>query len=234
MKRTLAGYLRIFACCAGVLLAVILWGSRVLPTAGSVERVQLVIDPGHGGEDGGAVSCTGAPESQINLEISLRLRDLFRLLGYNPTLLRQEDVSIYTTGKTLSEKKVSDLKERVRLVNATENGLLLSIHQNYFPQSQYSGAQVFCNAAGKELAGALQASLIGTLDPNSHRSVKSGKGIYLLEKANCPAVLIECGFLSNEAEEAKLRSPDYQKKLCCCIAATVTEFLTRRESTDIM
>ena len=130
MKRTLAGYLRIFACCAGVLLAVILWGSRVLPTAGSVERVQLVIDPGHGGEDGGAVSCTGVPESQINLEISLRLRDLFRLLGYNPTLLRQEDVSIYTTGKTLSEKKVSDLKERVRLVNATENGLLLSIHQN--------------------------------------------------------------------------------------------------------
>ena len=234
MKRTLAGYLRIFACCAGVLLAVILWGSRVLPTAGSVERVQLVIDPGHGGEDGGAVSCTGVPESRINLEISLRLRDLFRLLGYDPTLLRQENVSIYTTGKTLSEKKVSDLKERVRLVNATENGLLLSIHQNYFPQSQYSGAQVFCNAAGKELAGALQASLIGTLDPNSHRSVKSGKGIYLLEKANCPAVLIECGFLSNEAEEAKLRSPDYQKKLCCCIAATVTEFLTRRESTDIM
>lgn len=108
MKRTLAGYLRIFACCAGVLLAVILWGSRVLPTAGSVERVQLVIDPGHGGEDGGAVSCTGVPESQINLEISLRLRDLFRLLGYDPTLLRQEDVSIYTTGKTLSEKKVSD------------------------------------------------------------------------------------------------------------------------------
>lgn len=86
MKRTLAGYLRIFACCAGVLLAVILWGSRVLPTAGSVERVQLVIDPGHGGEDGGAVSCTGVPESQINLEISLRLRDLFRLLGYDPTL----------------------------------------------------------------------------------------------------------------------------------------------------
>lgn len=211
MKRTLAGYLRIFACCAGVLLAVILWGSRVLPTAGSVERVQLVIDPGHGGEDGGAVSCTGVPESQINLEISLRLRDLFRLLGYDPTLLRQEDVSIYTTGKTLSEKKVSDLKERVRLVNATENGLLLSIHQNYFPQSQYSGAQVFCNAAGKELAGALQASLIGTLDPNSHRSVKSGKGIYLLEKANCPAVLVECGFLSNEAEEAKLRSADHQK-----------------------
>ena len=198
MKRTLAGYLRIFACCAGVLLAVILWGSRVLPTAGSVERVQLVIDPGHGGEDGGAVSCTGVPESQINLEISLRLRDLFRLLGYDPTLLRQEDVSIYTTGKTLSEKKV------------------------------------FCNAAGKELAGALQASLIGTLDPNSHRSVKSGKGIYLLEKANCPAVLVECGFLSNEAEEAKLRSADHQKKLCCCIAATVTEFLTRRESTDIM
>lgn len=234
MKRTLAGYLRIFACCAGVLLAVILWGSRVLPTAGSVERVQLVIDPGHGGEDGGAVSCTGVPESQINLEISLRLRDLFRLLGYNPTLLRQEDVSIYTTGKALSEKKVSDLKERVRLVNATENGLLLSIHQNYFPQSQYSGAQVFCNAAGKELAGALQASLIGTLDPNSHRSVKSGKGIYLLEKANCPAVLVECGFLSNEAEEAKLRSADHQKKLCCCIAATVTEFLTQRESTDIM
>ena len=110
----------------------------------------------------------------------------------------------------------------------------LALHSNAGGGGAAYGPIAFYYAAGKELAGALQASLIGTLDPNSHRSVKSGKGIYLLEKANCPAVLVECGFLSNEAEEAKLRSADHQKKLCCCIAATVTEFLTRRESTDIM
>ena len=122
----------------------------------------------------------------------------------------------------------------IRQGNAGNYDFYLALHSNAGGGGAAYGPIAFYYAAGKELAGALQASLIGTLDPNSHRSVKSGKGIYLLEKANCPAVLIECGFLSNEAEEAKLRSPDYQKKLCCCIAATVTEFLTRRESTDIM
>ena len=83
---------------------------------------------------------------------------------------------------------------------------------------------MFCNAAGKELAGALQASLIGTLDPNSHRSVKSGKGIYLLEKANCPAVLVECGFLSNSGDEALLQQEQHQKKLAHAIARGIFSY----------
>ena len=103
----------------------------------------IIIDPGHGGEDGGAISCTGVSESKLNLEISLRLNDLLNLLGYDTCLIRDSDISIHTKGETIAQKKASDLKERVRIVNETENAVLLSIHQNQFPDSRYSGPQVF-------------------------------------------------------------------------------------------
>ncbi len=112
----------------------------------------IIIDPGHGGEDGGAVSCSGLPESSFNLEISLRLNDLINLLGYDTKMTRASDVSIYTEGNTLAQKKISDLKERVRIVNKTENAILLSIHQNHYPDSRYSGAQVFfSNTKGSDV-----------------------------------------------------------------------------------
>ena len=103
----------------------------------------IIVDPGHGGEDGGATSCTGILESAYNLSISMRLNDLLHLLGYDTKLIRSSDTSIYTQGKTIAQKKVSDLKERVRIVNETENALLLSIHQNHFSDARYSGSQVF-------------------------------------------------------------------------------------------
>ena len=123
------------------------WGSRVVTVISEelpfVRKHCIVIDPGHGGEDGGAVSCTGRMESEYNLAISRRLDDLLHLLGYRTRMTRTSDVSIYTTGSTLAQKKVSDLKERVRIVNETGNALLVSIHQNQFSDSRYSGAQVF-------------------------------------------------------------------------------------------
>ncbi len=191
-----------------------------------VEReVVFIIDPGHGGEDGGAVSCTGVYESHINLEISLRLRDLFHLLGWETVMTRTEDVSIYTSGTTLGAKKASDLRERVRIVNETEHGILLSIHQNFFPQGQYSGAQMFYNDEddAKGLAIALQDCFKQTVNCGSNRMSKPVSGIFLMEHIERPGILIECGFLSNAAEEVKLRSEDYQKKICCVIAATVAQ-----------
>lgn len=188
----------------------------------------IIIDAGHGGEDGGATSCTGRLESSYNLDISLRLEDLMQLLGYRTIMIRRTDTAIYKKGETISQKKVDDLKERVRISNSDPGNVLLSIHQNFFSQGQYSGAQVFyaANEESKNLANTLQQSLVEVLNPGSKRKTKAGKGIYLLEKRTGCGVLIECGFLSNPKEESLLRLPQYQKKLACVIAAAVASNLS--------
>lgn len=188
------------------------------------KRTCVIIDPGHGGIDGGAVSCTGIEESKLNLEISLRLNDLLHLLGIHTKMTRTEDISIYKEGKTIAAKKISDLKERVRFVNQTENAILISIHQNTFHDTRYCGAQVFYNKKS-DLANEIQAALIKTLNPTSKRKAKKADGVYLLQNISCPAALVECGFLSNYSEEALLRSAEYQKKLCCVIAASLSCYI---------
>ena len=214
-----------------VLLAAAL-GSRAVTTLSENKPVFrsrcIVIDPGHGGEDGGAVSRSGLPESGYNLEISLRLRDLFHLLGYQTRMIRTTDVSVYTKGESLSQKKASDLKQRVSTIRETEGALLLSIHQNHFPQEQYSGAQVFyAGTDGSEaLAKQLQEAFRQSLNPGSRRQPKKSSGVYLMEHITCPGVLIECGFLSNPEEETRLRDPEYQKKLCGIIAVTTGRYLS--------
>lgn len=188
----------------------------------------ILIDAGHGGLDGGASSAGGIPESRYNLEIALRLRDLLHLLGYETGMIRTEDVSVYTTGETIAQKKVSDLKERVRIANETPNAILLSIHQNYFPDPRYSGAQVFYpgTEGSDRLADSVQSVLCSALDPSNRRQPKKCSGIYLMEKIRCTGLLIECGFLSNPREEANLRSPGYQQKLCAAIASGLCTFLS--------
>lgn len=188
---------------------------------------RIVIDAGHGGEDGGAVSCTGISESHINLQIALRLNDLLHLLGYETTMIRTTDISVYTEGKTIASKKVSDLKNRVKTVNDTENPLLVSIHQNLFADSRYSGAQVFYNPVegAKELAQAVQLSFTGTINPGSSRRIKAADRVYLMENIRCPGILVECGFLSNPEEEKKLRTGEYQLKICCVIASGISTYL---------
>lgn len=187
----------------------------------------IIIDAGHGGVDGGATSCTGVLESRINLEIALRLEDLMHLLGYQTAMIRREDISVYTEGETIAQKKISDLKERVRIVNETKNGILISIHQNTFSDNRYGGAQVFYANTNHsmELANHLQKSLISTLNNGSNRQSKKANGVYLMNQIERTGVLIECGFLSNPSEEALLRSEAYQKKLCCVIASSVSVFI---------
>ena len=221
--------------CAATMALMILcawWGSRAVSVISETlpfeRRHCVVIDPGHGGEDGGATSCTGRLESEYNLAISRRLDDLLHLLGYRTRMTRTSDVSIYSTGDTIAQKKVSDLKERVRIVNETGNALLVSIHQNQFGDSRYSGAQVFYadTDGSKELGQQLQAKLVSTLNQGSRRKSKPISGVYLMEKIHCTGVLIECGFLSNPREESRLRDGEYQKKLCCVIAAAVCQHLS--------
>ena len=187
----------------------------------------VVIDAGHGGIDCGAVSCTGAYESHINLQLTIKLRDLMHLFGIQTVMIRDSDQSVYTEGNTIAAQKISDIKERVRIANTTPNALLVTIHQNSFQDPKYFGSQVFYNSKpeSKVLADKLQIALRENLAPNNNRQAKNTSGVYLMEHINCPGVLIECGFLSNRHEEAKLRDNAYQQKLCSVIAATLHQYL---------
>ena len=188
----------------------------------------LILDAGHGGEDGGAVAPDGTVEADINLEIALRVNDLFALLGQRTRMLRIQDVSLHDTdAATIAARKASDIRARVRLTEETPKAVLLSIHQNHFPESKYRGAQVFYAAAdgSRALAERLQTALGTQLDPDNHRACKKAGEIYLLKHVSCPAVLVECGFLSNPAEEALLRTPEYQKKLAAVLCCGMLEFL---------
>lgn len=192
----------------------------------SAERSPLiVIDAGHGGEDGGAISCTGKLESQLNLEIALRLNDLCHLLGYETKMIRTTDISVYTEGKTIAAKKASDLRQRVKIANETPNSIIISIHQNTFSDSRYSGAQVFYakTAGSKELANILQRKLT-LIDPQNHRREKEAGSVYLMQHLQNTGILIECGFLSNPKEEAILQNASYQKMLCAVIVSSLCEY----------
>ena len=202
--------------------------------AGAFEDIEspglpvIVLDPGHGGEDGGAVSANGVRESGLNLEISLRTRDLLRFLGIPVVMTRETDLSIHSPeAVTVSEKKISDLKNRVALVSGTENPILVSIHQNMFAESKYYGTQLFYadSDPSRQLAEELQALFAAELDPSNHRRAKPCENVYLLSRISCPGVLVECGFLSNPKEEALLQSAEYQKKLAAVLAAGLMDSL---------
>lgn len=190
-------------------------------------RSCIVLDAGHGGIDGGALSCTGVPESQINLQITQRLNDLLNFLGYDTMMLRTSDTSLHTQGSTIASQKISDLKQRVKLVHEHSPALMISIHQNTFSDKRYCGAQVFhcLDDGSRKLALQLQDNFIRTVNKGSTRKPKQSKGIYLMEHIDCPGILVECGFLTNENEEALLRSDDYQKKISTVIATTVSFWL---------
>ena len=202
--------------------------SQVMSQERLISRTHCVIlDAGHGGIDGGAVSCTGKTESALNLEIALKLEPLFELMGYDTRMIRREDISIHTGGDTIAQKKISDLKERVRVVNETPGGILLSIHQNTFQDSRYSGAQVFYaqTKGSREMADTVQQRLAYALDPSNTRKCKACAGVYLMEHIERPGILVECGFISNLREESLLRDECYQKKLSAAVATAVCTLL---------
>lgn len=189
---------------------------------------RIIIDAGHGGIDGGTTSCTGVLESYINLDIALRLNDLLHFLGYETVMIRTTDESIYTQGNTIAAQKVSDLQERVRIANNTPGGILVSIHQNYFSQSQYCGLQAFYSNSKESKALAENVQNTAKTLLSNQRACKKASGVYLMEHVTCPAVLVECGFLSNPEEATLLCTADYQKKICAVIAASVSNYLDQR------
>lgn len=184
----------------------------------------IIIDAGHGGEDGGTTGAAGTAEDEVNLAIAKRLEAMLTLLGCQTRMTRTDSESLSTEGETIRARKQSDLRNRVALVNGSSGGILISIHQNHFPDPKYDGAQVFHTRGAEELAKAMQTVLTDALAPHSRRQPKIAKGVYLMEHINCPGLLVECGFLSNPAEEQKLRSADYQKQLAAVMAAVLARF----------
>ena len=212
------------------LISVLQAGESEAVSANNLLKVPVtpvfVLDAGHGGADGGASSANGVLESDINLAITLRMRDLFTLLGQPTVLTRRDENSLADDpSATIRQQKVSDTKNRVALVNSIENARLISIHQNALAgHPSVRGAQVFYNAVGDSstLAETMQQDLNQTVNVGNEKGKKPiSKDIYLMSHVTCPAVLVECGFLSNTAESEILQTPSYQMLLAmtiCCAA----------------
>ena len=184
-------------------------------------RLTFVIDAGHGGEDGGAVGSDGTLESEINLAVALRLEQLLGLCGYPSVLTRRTAELVYPeTAGTTRERKRADLEYRVALVNGAERAVLLSIHQNKYSASGPKGAQVFYGEGSESEAFAkeLQEKL-SVLCGNHRKAASISPEIYLLRNVRCPAVLVECGFLSNPGELALLKTEAYQTKLALAMTS---------------
>ena len=226
--------------CAAWLLffaALALFGAQTMRAFGVVafhadffeKKGTVVVDAGHGGEDGGATGVHGELEKDINLAIALELQRLLEQHQFQVVMVRDWDTDLADQNlPTVAQRKRSDLQRRLRLVEESGGCVLLSIHQNFFTESQYSGAQVFYSAndpRGEALAEAIRASIVETLQPENTRQNKVGEGVYLLEQCQVPAVLVECGFLSNPEEAAALADPDYQKRMAQAIYNGLVRYL---------
>jgi len=197
-----------------------------------IKNKVIMIDAGHGGIDPGAVGRTGVLEDEINLKIAFKLRKLIEQFGGVGLMIREDDSGLYSEGKSrIRDKKNEDLRERHRIINESGADILISIHLNFFPQSQYYGAQCFYNKEdeeGKKLAELIQAELVDVIKNNNTRKAKSIDSVYILKNNKMPSVLIECGFLSNHEEERLLQNDNYQEKLAWAIFMGVMKYFEEK------
>ena len=198
------------------------------PASVSEKRLTIVIDAGHGGMDGGAVSDTGVLEKDLNLAVANRLYELFRFADVDAVMTRTDDRMLCSSDS--NHKKRDDLANRVKTAESYENAVFVSIHMNKFPVEKYSGLQVYysrANETSKSIAESIQNKTADFLQPENRRKIKpADSSIYVLDHLEIPAVLIECGFLSNRAETELLCDPQYQDKLACIIYAAVTDAIS--------
>ncbi len=217
---------------AAVLLAIgaLAWQHKAARTTDAAAAPPvLVIDPGHGGADGGAVAADGTQESDINLDIALRLDALARFWGLDTVMTRSgTDIDYPSDAGSIAAKKVADQHARVGLINNTPGAVLLSIHQNKYPAAAPHGIQVFYGrAAGSdELAKLTQSNLTAQVSPENRRvAAPIDQRVYLMDKANCTAVLVECGFLSNPDDLARLQTDAYRLKLASVLLGSYLQYI---------
>ena len=198
-------------------------GERV--TEGTDQKV-VVVDAGHGGRDPGKVGVDGCLEKDLNLEIAKKVQAILEQQDIKVIMIRDTDKGLYE--EQTSNKKVQDMKNRCALINETEPDCVVSIHQNSYHEEYVSGAQVFyysSSAEGKALAEALQSELVSYADPENHRQAKANDSYYLLKKTEAPIAIVECGFLSNWEEAAKLQDDGYQSRIAWAVSMGILTYL---------
>lgn len=200
--------------------------------AASAPEMLIILDAGHGGEDAGATGINGALEKDLNLSVVNILGEMLTEKGFAVVYTRSEDKLLYEEWENIKGiRKISDLKNRCKIAKSYPNALFVSIHMNTFGDGKYSGLQVYYSPENKEsemLAGAIQSSVKKELQPNNNRNIKQGDDIYILENIDNTAVLIECGFLSNEEEAKKLSQKEYQKMLSFSIICGIIEYMNTK------
>ncbi len=209
---------------------------QTMPSATDTPKdYTIILDAGHGGEDGGASSASGALEKEINLAITMSLRDLLVASGTHVILTRSEDTLLYD--KTVDyhgRKKALDLAARRKIAEETPNAIFISIHMNAFPQTKYRGLQVWYsknNPASLFLAESIQQLASEQLQPDNTRRIKAAtSSIYLLHHLTCPSILVECGFLSNTEEAVLLTTEEYQEKLAFLLFLAISNSMTKISS----
>lgn len=192
----------------------------------------IILDAGHGNPDGGATGYDGSVESDLNLDIVLKLQNLLESSNCTVILTRSDENGIYEAdSNTIREKKVSDMKNRVEIANNSNAEMFVSIHMNKLEQSQYSGWQTFYKNQdddSKKIAENIQISLNNFLKKQNSRTIKSISGIYLTKNVKIPLVLVECGFLSNAEENKLLQTDSYQNELAWSIYIGLMDYLNTK------
>ena len=194
-----------------------------------IAKKVIVIDPGHGGFDPGKVGINGQDEKDINLKISEKLQEYLEQAGSYVIVTRVED-------KALASNKNQDMKERRSIANTSQADIMVSIHQNSFPQIGVQGAQVFyynSSLKSKYLAECIQKSIKESVDTTNKRVAKANTNYYVLRTTEIPAVIVECGFLSNREEEEKLNSAEYQEKIAWAIYVGIIEYFENLNSLKV-
>lgn len=226
---------RVLCSLLGVVVAIALTAGRQTPVSARPTqtvpdgRLLILLDPGHGGIDPGAITKEGLFEKDVNLGLALCLRDILTAAGYRVIMTRTEDISLHTADSTtVAQKKKSDLKARLGLFHQYPNTLTLLLHQNFFSDTSQWGAQMFYglkNPASKVLAEAIQTAIRREIQPDNKRKIRPSAGdVFLLEQCENPIVLVETGFLSNPTEAAKLTDPDYQQEIAFALFCGIEEY----------
>lgn len=190
------------------------------------EQQRVVIDPGHGGSDPGKVGVTGALEKEINLAVSLKLKECLEKKGVQVILTRESDAGLASADAR--NQKQDDMRRRCEIIDEAKADLTVSIHQNSYTEESVCGPQVFYythSPEGEILAGHLQEALNTGLAPERPREIKANDTYYILKKTKTPTVIAECGFLSNHQEEAKLQTEEYQQQVAEAICEGVLNCL---------
>lgn len=193
-------------------------------------KVTIVVDAGHGGEDGGASAYGNVPEKELNLEISKTIADMLAFCGARVVMTRNEDILLYDKNSDYNGKKKSqDLAKRLEIANSYECSILISIHMNAFPEAKYKGLQVYYSAntdSSYDLASLIQnTTRVALMPENNRKPKKANSNIYLLDRYIGTGVLIECGFLSNPDEYAKLCTEEYRAELSLSIASSILKYI---------